>query len=195
MHAPVNIGGTSRSEAGPSRKRNATEQDDMVDEFVNQRVAKFFKGCIYFGTVVERTRGPVTAVGADGMKVLQAVWKIVYDDADTEQLTRLEIMDLMRTYRLHESEDKNKRNVLGSLVEIPLDDDVDGVNDADFEDGLMSKDCKFFDPRYNLLDMLTPTASQNRLSYLVELVLDKCQKDEVKNSERRGSIWCRKFTD
>jgi hypothetical protein len=148
----------------------------MVDEFINQRVAKFFKGCIYFGTVVERTRGPVTAAGADGMKVLQAVWKIVYDDADTEQLTRIEIMDLMRTYRLHEQEDIKKSNGVGSLVEVPLDDDVDGVNEADFEDGLVSTDCKFLDPRYNLLDMLTPTARQNRLSYLVELVLDKCQK-------------------
>ena len=113
IQAPENIVGTSRSEAGPSRKRKATEQDDMVDEFINQRVAKFFKGCIYFGTVVERTRGPVTAAGADGMKVLQAVWKIVYDDADTEQLTRIEIMDLMRTYRLHEKEDIKKVMVWG----------------------------------------------------------------------------------
>ena len=125
---------------------------------------------------MERTRGPVTAAGVDGIKVLQSVWKIVYDDADTEQLTRLEIMDLMRAYQLHESEDKNKSYVLGSLVEIPLDDDVDGVNEADFEARLVSTDCKFLYPRYNLLDVLTPTASQHRLRYLVELVLDKCQK-------------------
>ena len=31
----------------------------------------------------------------------------------------------------------------------------------------------FLDPRYNLLELLTPMATQNRLSYLVELVLDK----------------------
>jgi hypothetical protein len=150
--------------------------DDMVDEYVDQIVARNFNDFIYFGTVVERIRGPVMAVGADGKKVLQAVWKIVYDDADTEQLTRVEIIDSMRTYRLHESEDKNKRNVLGSQVLIPLDDEADDVNEADFEDGLVSTNSNFFDPRYNLLDMLTPIASQNRLSYLVELVIDKSQK-------------------
>ncbi len=40
IEAPVEIVGTSRSEAAPSKKRNATEMDDMVDEYVNQRVAK-----------------------------------------------------------------------------------------------------------------------------------------------------------
>ena len=34
----------------------------------------------------------------------------------------------------------------------------------------------FLDPRYNLLDLLTPTATQNRLSYLVELVIDQAAK-------------------
>ncbi len=40
----------------------------------------------------------------------------------------------------------------------------------------MSTDSKFLDPRYNLLDVLTLTASHYRLSYLIELVIDKCQK-------------------
>jgi hypothetical protein len=66
--------------------------------------------------------------------------------------------------------------VQGSQVVNPLDNDNDDVNEADFVDGLVSSDSHFLDPRYNLLDMLTPTASQNRLSYLVELVIDKCQK-------------------
>lgn len=34
----------------------------------------------------------------------------------------------------------------------------------------------FLDPRFRLLDMLTPNATQNRLSYLVELLLDKYRK-------------------
>jgi len=188
IDAPVEIVSTSRSEAAPFRKRNPTEMDDMVDEYVDQIVARNFNDFIYFGTVVERIRGPVMAVGADGKKVLQAVWKIVYDDADTEQLTRVEIIDSMRTYRLHESEDKNKRNVLGSQVLIPLDDEADDVNEADFEDGLVSTDSKFLNPRYNLLDVLPPIASQNRLSYLIELVIDECQKG-VSNEAVKIRSW------
>jgi hypothetical protein len=34
----------------------------------------------------------------------------------------------------------------------------------------------FLDPKYNLLDLLTPTATQNRISYLVELVIDQATK-------------------
>ena len=44
------------------------------------------------------------------------------------------------------------------------------------EDALLGTGVEFLDPRYRLLDKLTPTATQNRLSYLVELVLDKCRK-------------------
>ena len=62
----------------------------------------------------------------------------------------------------------NKRKILGSQVSIPLDDEADDVNEADFEDGLVSTDSKFLDPRYNLLDVVTPIASQHRLSYLIE---------------------------
>jgi len=41
---------------------------------------------------------------------------------------------------------------------------------------MLSIGTTFLDPRYNLLELLTPTATQNQLSYLVELVLDKSQK-------------------
>ena len=72
----------------------------MVDECVNQRMPKYFNNFVYFGTVVERIRGPVMAADANGKKVLQAAWKIVYDDADTKQFTGVEIIDSMRTYAL-----------------------------------------------------------------------------------------------
>jgi hypothetical protein len=55
----------------------------MDDEYVKKRVAKLCNNSIYFGPVVERVRGPVIAAASDGTRVLQAVWKIVYDDEDT----------------------------------------------------------------------------------------------------------------
>ncbi len=65
------------------------------------KMAKELKGDIYFGNVVERIRGLVLAAQPDGRKVWQAVWKVVYDDADPEQFTRLEIILALRSYRLH----------------------------------------------------------------------------------------------
>ena len=39
--------------------------------------------------------------------------------------------------------------------------------------GVFSSATTFLDPRFRLLDTLTPNAAQNRLIYLVELLLDK----------------------
>ena len=41
---------------------------------------------------------------------------------------------------------------------------------------MLSTGTDFLDPKYNLLDLLTPTATQNRLSYLVELVIYQAAK-------------------
>jgi hypothetical protein len=51
--------------------------------------------------------------------------------------------------------------------------DIDG-NSIGY--GVVSSGTDFLDPRFRLLDLLTPTATQNRLSYLVELLLGKYGK-------------------
>jgi len=48
-----------------------------------KKVAIFFDSSIYFGTVVERVRGPIVAAIANRTRKLQAVWKIAYDDTTT----------------------------------------------------------------------------------------------------------------
>ena len=41
---------------------------------------------------------------------------------------------------------------------------------------MCGSDTYFLDPKYIFLDLLTPTATQNRLSYRVELVIDQAAK-------------------
>jgi hypothetical protein len=53
---------------------------------------------IYFGNVMERKRGHDLAAQLDGGEIWQAVWKVVYEDAVTEDLTRLEIIDALKCY-------------------------------------------------------------------------------------------------
>jgi len=71
----VNLVVASRSHApsSPSRKRKATQDDEIGDEYIGKRVAKIFDDSIYFGAVVERLRGPVVAAIADGTRELQAM--------------------------------------------------------------------------------------------------------------------------
>ncbi len=57
-----------------------------------------------------------------------------------------------------------------------VDDDFNGGEDGLPDYGFPSSENEFLDPRYCVLDLLTPTATQNRLSYLVELLLDKSKK-------------------
>ncbi len=58
----------------------------------------------------------------------------------------------------------------------------EGTDEAHVEDYLFSEEpmwvtyTDFLDPKYNLLDLLTPTTTQNRLSYLVELVILQTSK-------------------
>ena len=103
--------------------------------------------------------------------------EIVYDDEDTEQLTRIQIIDGMKTYQKHAKEDTNKINVQVNLDAASVENDEENVEaNADDGDAILGSNTNFLDPRFNLLDVITPTATQNRLSYLVELVIDKCQK-------------------
>jgi len=81
----------------------------------------------------------------------------------------------MRLYRLHKKGDTQIPPAIvdsGNIVVVEndnLDDEADVL-------GMLSTCTTFLDPRYNLLGLLTPTTTQNRQSYLGELVLNKPQK-------------------
>lgn len=85
--------------------RKQTIEDD-IDEFIGKRVAKKIGKSVFFGSVAEKIRGAVLAkeVGTS-TGFLQVVWKIVYDDADDEQMNRKEIIVALNTYRLHSNLD------------------------------------------------------------------------------------------
>ena len=88
-------------------------------------------------------------------------------------MNRLEIIAAIKLYCLHESQDLHKPQAFIQRV----DDDADIDEVPLFADhAIPSSDTDFLDPRYCLLDLLTPTATQNRLSYLVELLIDKSRK-------------------
>ena len=164
----------------PVMAERATNTEFAGDEFCGKRVAKSFAGKIYFGTVVERIKGAVLGdADSNGIRLWQAVWKIEYDDGDVEQQNRLEIIALLRNYRVHLKEDTRHSTNIGINVAVNTQDENDNANEeGDFiiETGMLSTTTNFLDARYNLLQLLTPTATQNRLSYLVELVLDKANK-------------------
>ena len=130
---------------------------------------------LFFGFVSERIKGVVLGpAGESGVKEFQAVWKIVYDDGDTEEYNRLDILAAIRLYRLHIEADTNKP-LAATPTHVEANDGIPN-EEADIHPGILSSGSQFLDPRYNLLEMLTPTATQNRLSYLVELIQDKAQK-------------------
>ena len=107
--------------------------------------------------------------------VLQIVWRIVYDDADVQLMNRKEIIAAIYTYRLHSKKDC----IGGNMQRDPpiLAGHIDDEPREEFEfTGLFGSATNFIDPRYRLLDMLTPDAKQSQLSYLVELLLDKYRK-------------------
>jgi hypothetical protein len=91
----------SRSPTFLSRKQ-LIEAD--IDEFIGKRVAKEFGKSVFFESVAEKIRGEVLAkeVGTN-TGFLQVVWKIVYDDADDEELNRKNVIAALNTYRLHSS--------------------------------------------------------------------------------------------
>ena len=87
--------------------------------------------------------------------------KIQYDDGDVEQQNRLEIIALIKTYRRHRQADI--RTWLNCAVNIHDDnEDVNEEADSVPEHGILGTCTNFLDPRYNLLELLTPTATHNR---------------------------------
>ena len=170
----------SRSRSPVNLRRERTEADEITLDFLGRRIAKYFDGNLYFGTVSARVRGPVVEVGpSNGTQLFQAVWKIVYDDGDTEQLNRGEIVAALRTYRLNIKDDPRKSRLPQSDVDTNIQVDVVEAHVVDgvlSEEPLWGTDTDFLDPKYNLLDLLTPTTTQNRLSYRVELVIDQASK-------------------
>jgi hypothetical protein len=93
-------------------------------------------------------------------------------------MNRLEIMTAIEFYRIHESKDLQKSQAAIQVV----DENIIEVEDEFPDHGIPSLETDFLDPRYCLLDLLTPTPTQNRLSYLVELLID--QKNKNKNLTR-----------
>ena len=166
----------SRSRSPPRRGDKQPIVEIDTDEFIGRRIAKLFDKALHFGTVVERIRGAVLASQPNvSQKVLQVVWKIVYDDKDDEMMTRQEIAVAMRTHMLHQHHDVVEAR--GVQRNLPLLANVsDEEPDEHRDHGVFGTGTDFLDERYCLLDKLTPTANQNRLSYLVELLLDKYNK-------------------
>ena len=131
---------------------------------------------LHFGTVVERIRVAVLASQPNvSQKVLHVVWKIVYDDKDDAMMTRQDIVVGMITHMLHQHHDVVEAR--GVQSNLPLFANVsDEEPDEHRDHGVFGTGADFLDERYCLFDKLTPTANQNRLSYLVELLLDKYNK-------------------
>ena len=117
-----------------------------------------------------------------------------YDDGDDEQMNCVELVAALRTYRLHYKEDPRKSRLPEFDFETNIEEDS---VEAHVEDGVTSEgpmwgtDTDFLDPKYNLLDLLAPSATPNRLSYLVELVKDQAAKhisnEAVKLRLRKGA--------
>ena len=85
VNAPrVKTRSRSRSLPQPAKENPET------NHYLGKRLAKKFNGKFYFDNDVKRIRGLVLAAKTDGKNVWQAVWKVMYDDADTEDLTRFE---------------------------------------------------------------------------------------------------------
>ncbi len=112
--------------------------------------------------------GAVLSRQPDGSTLWQSVWKVVYDDQDTEELNRMELIDGLKLYRSNEKNDLLKPQAVIESVK----DDVSMEEDAFNDHGFQSSESYYFDPQYSLLHLLTPNATQNRLSYLVELHRD-----------------------
>jgi len=95
----------------------------------------------------------------------------------------------MNTHRLHAENDKGKQQ--HAVVDHAFG--TFDVKDESFpEHEIHDTDTYFLDTRFRLLDLLTPTATQNRLSYLVELMLDKSKKrisnEAIKVRLRKDSL-------
>ena len=84
----------------------------------------------------------------------------------------MELIDGLKLYRCNEKYDLHKPQAVITSV----NDVVDMEEDTFTDHGFTSSESDYLNPQYRLLDLLTPTATQNRLSHLVELVIDKSKK-------------------
>jgi hypothetical protein len=78
----------------------------------------------------------------------------------------------MRSERLHREADTRVPPALVDSADHVADEDDNFYGEADVP-GMLRTWTHFIDPRCNLLELLTPTATQNRPIYLVELSLDR----------------------
>ena len=79
-----------------------------------------------------------TEQSAGGGKVLQVVYKIVYDDEDTEQMSRLEIMDALNTQGLYQYLDVTQRVGAQRNMHI-LAEDIDAKPNDDRGHGVFGR--------------------------------------------------------
>ena len=68
---------------------------------------------------------------SNGTRILQAVWKVAYDDGDSEQLNRVELVAAFRTYRLHAQEDPRKHRSFELYDETTHEEGEAQVNDTE----------------------------------------------------------------
>jgi hypothetical protein len=181
LYPPANNASPRARSRSPARAVGAKDAEFADADFCGMRVAKDSFGKIYVGTVVENIKGAVLAApDAKDIRMWQATWRIEYDDGDVEQQNRLEIIASIKTYRHHRQADNRTVLKIGLNFAANIHDDSEHVDEeADLvpEQWILSTCTNFLDPRYNLLELLTPTTTQNRSSYLIELdVLDKAQK-------------------
>ena len=155
----------------PARTSRPT-QAESEDAFVGKRVAKRFPAgprgdmVLYFGNVFSRNRDPVR-VGTH----LQSVWNVVYDDGDEEQLNKAELLTAI-ALAIHERRyDVDARTDETEWGE--GEDEEEEEEAAPFDSvGPTFRDA---DPRLWL--PLVPGSDRNQFSYLVDLVVDKINKN------------------
>jgi hypothetical protein len=159
--------GSSGVEA-PSRSRspllqfeeNVIGKDNDVTNtaYLGKRIAKLFDGKVYYGTMTGENWGAMLAKQPDGSTQWHAVWKVVFDDVDSEEMNsyRSEIMAAMELYRINGSKDLQKPQAVDNR---DVDDDISVGEDGLPDHGLHSSENDFLDPRYCLIDLPTPTAT------------------------------------
>jgi hypothetical protein len=129
-------------------------------------VAKTIDDKIYFGTVFEKIKGAILAKQPDGIGLWQAVWSVECDNGDKEQLSRVDKVAAIRFHGLRILEDTRNIRIISHAVAANLLDECGSVGKEsdDVPVPMLSSGPQFLDPRYNLLELLTPTTNQNRLS-------------------------------
>ncbi len=81
----------------------------------------------------------------DGNRLWQIVWKVVFDDEDSEEKNRLELIAAMKLYCLRESKYLNKSQ---AVMQSSVDDDASVSEDGIADHAIPSLETDFIDPRY-----------------------------------------------